>query len=84
VEVVTQFGGLAEPSVGVTLIEGGSDPHRVLKDASAAMRRARSSPSRVVLYERAATAGASPSRPTVTTTRVIRNRARRRRPRPPL
>jgi GGDEF domain-containing protein len=80
-KLVTEHGGIAEPSIGVTLIDSTSEPRRVLYDAAAAMRQARTSPSRVVLYQRAAAPAANPP-PPVTTTRVIRNRARRRRPRP--
>jgi PAS domain S-box-containing protein len=81
-ELATEHGGVAEPSIGVTLIDSTSDPRRVLYDATTALRQARTSPSRVVLYARATAPVTGPPTPAVTTTRIIHNRGRRRRPRP--
>jgi PAS domain S-box-containing protein len=83
-ELADEQGGIAEPSIGVTVIDGTtSDPERVLHVAAAALRQARTSPSRVVLHTRAPAPATVPSNPAVTTTRIIHNRARRRRRRPP-
>lgn len=76
-ELVAEHGGTADPSIGVTLIDHTSEPRRVLRDAATAMRQARTSASRVVLYQRAAGPAVSPPDAPVTTTGVIRNRARR-------
>ena len=74
-ELVAEHGG--EPSVGVTLIDSASDPFGVFHHAAAAMRQARTAPSRVVLYARSNADSVSASAPARTTTGVIRNRARR-------